>query len=346
MRHVHGGNIYKNKCNMDYSANINPFGISENVKKAIYESIEGCVSYPDPECTVLREKLSLKENVDFDRIICSNGAAELIFAIVFAFMPKKAQILAPCFAEYEEALNSIKCEIGRYILSEANEFKVDYCFVDSIENDTDIVFITNPNNPTGKVCSLDFIKRLANRCKETDIILVIDECFVDFIENENKVSAINILDEYENIIILKAFTKFYSIPGLRLGYGLFNNREVANKVRGCIQTWNVSHPAQVAGVASLDEDNSYIVDYIKREREFLFDFLKEHSIKVYESSTNFILFREEKRFDKKMLDKGILIRSCSNYYGLDDTYYRIAVRSHEENMEFIRIYEEIIKERV
>ncbi len=342
MRHEHGGNIYNKKCDIDFSSNINPLGMSENIKMAFINSFDMSVFYPDPECTELRKKLNLKEKVDFNNIICSNGAAELIFAICFALKPQKALLAAPCFAEYEQALNACGCDIERYILKEENNFCFDDGFLNKITDDTDIVFFTNPNNPTGILADGEFVEKLVERCLNTNTLVVFDECFLDFVLNGENFSAKRFLTN-KNIIILKAFTKFYAMPGLRLGYGLFSDSNTALKVRNAMQTWSVSTPAQMAGIAALDDEEEYenTVEYIENEKKYILSNISNLAYKVYGHSANFIFFKESEDFDKKMLEKGILIRSCKNYYSLDGSFYRIAVKSRDCNEKLIQAWTEI-----
>ncbi len=342
LRHEHGGNIYKHKNIIDFSANINPLGIHEDIKKAFIKSLEMAHNYPDPDCVEIRELLSIKEKVDSKNIICSNGAAEIIFAVCFAFKPKRALLCAPCFAEYEQALKVCGCDIERHILKEENCFKPDNDFIYDINN-FDIMFFTNPNNPTGILSDVNYIEKIIKRAVQNNIIVVFDECFIDFIENKYMYSAKKFINQYDNIIILNAFTKFYSIPGLRLGYAVFSDSEKAYKVRECIQTWNVSVTAQYAGVAALKIDNSFDSDtikYISKEKEYLLKNIKP--IKLYGHSANFIFFKENERFGNEMLRRGIMIRDCSNYYSLGKGFYRIAVKTHEDNKRLVDIWENLI----
>ena len=212
MRHEHGGNIYSNKCDIDFSANINPIGMGIEIKEAFFNSFDMSACYPDPECRELKKLVSEKENVSAENIICSNGAAELIFAVCFAMKPRKALIAAPCFAEYEQALSSVGCETEKYILDEKNGFAFDNGFISAIRNGIDIVFFTNPNNPTGNICDSGYVESIAAKCADCGATAVFDECFIDFVENGEKFTAKKYLN-YGNMIILKAFTKFYAMPG-------------------------------------------------------------------------------------------------------------------------------------
>ena len=341
MRHVHGGNIYANKCEIDFSANMNPLGIPNEVKEAFLNAVEGIGFYPDPDCLELRSIIAEKEKVDFSKIICSNGADELIFALCFALRPKKALLAAPCFAEYEQALVSCGCEVEIYKTLEENNFRTGNDFLEKIDGNTDIVFFTNPSNPVGNVYGGEYIKSLIERCRNGGAYIVVDECFMDFISDGDFRTAKNFID-YEKLIILKAFTKFYAIPGLRLGYGIFSSEETAERVRGAMQTWNVSYPAQKAGVAALKcQIKKETLELVEREKRYLVEEMRNLAVKIYGCGANFIFFKADADFGKNMLKNGILVRNCGNYYPLTEEYYRIAVRTHDENKRLIETWKKI-----
>ena len=202
--------------------------MSEKVKKAYMNAFSMCENYPDPECTELRKLLSKKENMEFGRIYVLTVRQSLYLPYAFYLKPKKALLPAPCFAEYEQALLSSGCEVEKYVLKEEKEFIFDEGFIESITDDTDIVFFTNPNNPTGIAMAKSYVKKIIDRCVKTNTYLVLDECFIDFIRNGSEFSAKEYINE-GNIVILKAFTKFYSMPGLRLGYGTVFFKRICGK---------------------------------------------------------------------------------------------------------------------
>ena len=331
MIQTHGGNAYGYKIAIDFSVNTNPLGIPENVKKAVMESADLWESYPDPFCSELKKKISDYENISSSEIVCGNGADDLIYRIVHALKPKKALICIPCFSEYGKALSEVNCKIMKYILDERKNFMCDSMLSEKITPDTDIVFIGSPNNPTGKIIPSEVLESVAEKCRKNGTVLVCDECFIDFTENPEKYTLKNFINEY--CIILRAFTKSYAMAGLRLGYALFENSNLADMVSGSGQFWSVSVPAQWAGISALDE-TEYIrktVGMIKKEREYLIRELSETVFKVYSSDVNYILFKAPCGLDDRLAEKGILIRNCSNYSGLSEGFYRIAVKTHTEN---------------
>ncbi len=338
---IHGGDIYTHKVKtgvvpLDFSANINPLGMPKAVRSALEKSVGLFERYPDIECRELKKATSKKENVHEESMLFGNGAADLIFRIVFSLKPQKALLLAPTFFEYEAALTLQNCKIDYYNLLAKNDFMLQDDFLDKIIGH-DIVFLCNPNNPTGNVANREFIEKVALKCKICSSILVIDECFMDFVKEENEITAKTLLSEFSNIIILKAFTKMYALAGVRLGYCLSSNIDLLQKIKNIGQPWNVSVPAQIAGVAACGETEFVreTVCLIEKEREYLVNCLRPFVKEIYSSYVNFLLFKADVDLAHKLVQKNILIRECSNFYGLDSTYFRIAVRTHEENEKLI-----------
>ena len=327
----HGGDIYSREISLDFSANLNPSGMPEGVKTALKNSVSEWESYPDPLCRKLCKALSGYENFPIENIVCGNGAADLIYRLVKAVNPKKVIVTAPTFSEYEKALSENGTEILHYYLSEKYDFAIDKGILDVIDSSADMIFLCNPNNPTGQLVPKDILKAVAEKCLENDIILVCDECFLPFVTDGKSKSIRHFINK--NVIILNAFTKIYSMAGLRFGYALFGSTELAETVQKTGQYWSVSTPAQIAGIAALNEKN-YIektVQLINKERDFLTAELQKFGFRVFKSEANFILFRCDMPLDELLLREKIAIRNCGNYEGLSDGYFRIAVRNHEEN---------------
>lgn len=335
----HGGDIYNHIGCVDFSANINFLGLPKEVKAAIAQGIEDCEHYPDTEMKDLRNAIADREKTDAGNIICSNGAAELIFAITAAVMPKKALIFAPGFQEYEQALSFYNSEIFVHSILEKDGFALND--IDRILSDIscqkyDIIFLCNPNNPTGILTEKDAVIQILDCCKISGTILVVDECFLDFVESSECYSVSGLVGEYNNLIVLKAFTKIFAMPGLRLGYGLCGNRTLTEKIRLGMQPWNVSVIAQKAGVAAagLRDYEEETRKLLKIEKQFLIDTLKTAGFQIYGYSANYIFFKASADLYEKLLQCKIYIRDCSNYRGLTKGFYRIAVRTHEENEKF------------
>lgn len=343
MKHIHGGNVYQYQNCVDFSANCNPLGTPESVKNAIIESLSHINDYPQVGCAPLKEAIAQYEGVKTSEVICGNGAAELIFSLCRALKPKKALLPAPTFAEYEQALTSVGCSCSHFFLKEEQNFSMDDSFLKEISTEFNIIFLCNPNNPTGILTERDFLIEILKKCREHSVFLVVDECFLDFIKEPESYTLKEVLKEYPNLFLLKAFTKRYAMAGVRLGYGLTANQELLEKMESVTQPWNVSSLAQAAGLAALKE-----TEYVEKGRETVFreqEFLKREmeaiNFHVFPSEANYIFFKGERNLFEKCVEKGILIRDCSNYPGLEAGYFRIAVKSHEDNKRLLRVLKEI-----
>ncbi|QHI73649.1 pyridoxal phosphate-dependent aminotransferase [Aminipila terrae] len=348
---IHGGDIYSAKEKgiediLDFSANINPNGLPERVKQAIIDGLDSCVNYPDPLCRQLITAISEFEGIKGDCIICGNGAADIIFRFALALKPEKALVLAPTFAEYEIALNTVGCEAIHYELKEEEDFSLSEEYLNALDSSYDVVFLCNPNNPTGQLVTKELLEKILQICVEKNIMMVLDECFIEFIEEYEKYTMKSYIESCKNLFILKAFTKSYAMPGLRLGYGLSCNGDLLKKITDMGQPWSVSIPAQIAGVQALKE-KEYLEESLKQireERKYLVSELNKLGIKNYNPAANYIFLNivDNKRysisdFKEKLLEKGIIIRDCSNYAGLTAGYYRIAVKSHSANERLINV---------
>lgn len=340
---LHGGNIYQKTYRTDFSVNVNPLGTPESVMAAACEGIRHCAQYPDVACGKLREKLAAAEEVNGEQIIFGNGAADLIFSLVLAEKPKKVLLPAPTFAEYEQAVHAAGGTVIYHMLTEADGFCLDDGILEKLTPEIDLLFLCNPNNPTGLPMKKEQVLRILERCADCKTLLVVDECFNEFLDEPQAYSMKPFLNRFPNLFLLKAFTKIYAMAGLRLGYGFCGDPELLQRMREAGQPWNVSIPAQFAGVAALEEQ-----DYVKRskkllteERAYLKTQLRLLGFTVYDSQANYIFFRARPALYQLLADKGILIRDCSNYVGLSEGYFRIAVKTHEENVDLIRTIQSI-----
>lgn len=344
-KHIHGGDVYRYPDVLDFSSNCNPYGMPGGVKKAVLDSIEQAEHYPDVQCEKLRKALEEEEQIPYEQIICGNGAADLIFGLVLAKKPKRALLAAPTFAEYQQALEAVECEICYAPLEEKTGFLPGEAFLDQITEDLDMVFFCNPNNPTGVLVNRVYVKKLAERCAEKEVFLVLDECFLDFIEDQDSYTMKPFLEEFPGLFLIKAFTKKYAMPGLRLGYGFCSDQRVLERMEAVMQPWNVSVLAQEAGTAALKE-TEYVketMEKIRRERSFLLENLKKLPLKMYASKANYIFFYGPENFQEQCLAQKIYIRDCSNYVGLGRGFYRIAVRTREENEALLQVFKRLLE---
>lgn len=337
-KHIHGGDVYHHQGCIDFSANCNPLGTPRKVKEAIIESLDHINDYPQVGCFPLKKAIAEYEHTDFSQVICGNGAAEVIFTLCRAVSPKKALVPAPTFAEYQQALYSVGCQVEFFYLDEKKQFRLDEDFISALTPDLDIIFLCNPNNPTGLLAEKEVLKKLLDRCRQLDIFMAVDECFLDFVPEPEKYTLKEYLKDYENLFLFKAFTKRYAMAGVRLGYGLCGNGKLLEKMESMCQPWNVSSLAQAAGLAALKE-----TAYVEEGRQVTFqelDYLKKElsalGYPVYPSQANYVFFKGPEDLYEKLEKKKILIRDCSNYTGLYKGYYRVAVKNHEENRALIQ----------
>lgn len=343
-RQIHGGDIYSygkiagNIRLIDFSANINPLGLPEGVKNAVIENLDDFSNYPDPLCRKLVKEIALYENVPESYILCGSGAADIIYRIAEAVRPGITMVTAPTFSEYEEAVRAAGSNIKYYYLHKGNGFNAGKDILDEVGPGIDLMFLCNPNNPTGNLTDKKLVLALAEKCRENKTILAVDECFIDFLENAGEFSIVDCLHAYDNVIVLKAFTKIYAMAGIRLGYAMCSDKDIIQRLGRAGQPWSVSSVAQLCGTAALRE-----MDYIhrtkkliKENREKLTLELRSLGFEVFASCANFILFRtENKALSRELLKYGILIRSCDNFVGLDNSFFRIAVKSKEDNEYFV-----------
>ena len=306
--YTHGGDVYRNPIEYDFSINVNPLGMPLASIQAAHEGIVLTGRYPDYRAEQLCRAIAKAQNIPADRIIPGNGAAELLYALGQT-IPGKALAIAPTFTGYAEAVAAGGGEMCYAGCEDADGDVDDMSGQDRLQFDSEtviqrllaklddsirLVFLCNPNNPTGTLFTREQI--------------------------------------------LRVLTKIYCMAGLRLGYLACGDTELQSRIRAKLQPWNTSIPAQLAGIAALS-DTEYLAktrENLQAERAYLVPRLRELVAEVYDGYGNFLLFRDEPDLKERMLEVGVLIRACDDFEGLDDTYFRIGIRSHSENQEFIR----------
>ena len=352
-QYVHGGDIYSDPLlkqdeeRLDYSANINPLGIPAGIRNALKAAVEDSVNYPDPFCRELRGRLSRYFSLPAEMIYCGNGAADVLFRIMTALQPKRTLVLAPTFADYEKAALTAGSKIDYFMLHEDNGFAVTPEILKAITKRTEMVVLCNPNNPTGKLMDKKLLLTVLRHCEELHIPLLVDECFMDFVQDRESYSLLDQLAGHPGLIVLKAFTKIFAVPGVRLGFCLTSDAALIDKLYACGPDWNVSTLAQAAGIAALDETDYLAAtrEVITVEKAYLISQLRIIGLKVFEGAANFLLVKTLHNYPwvEKLKKHHILIRDCSNYHGLSVGYYRIAVKTRRDNRKLIKIMKELVK---
>lgn len=341
MKVLHGGDIYRNHVKTDFSVNVNPLGIPEAVKAALYEAVDNCTRYPDISAEKLKEAVSEMLTVPKGYLLFGNGASELFMAIIHGIKPKKTVIPVPSFYGYEYAAETADGEILYYETKEKNDFCLQEDFLSVLTEDVDILFLANPNNPTGNLMSRDELRNVLSHCRDKGVYVVLDECFIEFCGKE--CSMLQEIETFSNLILVRAFTKIFSIPGVRLGYFVCSNPLLLGKIGRQLPEWNVSRFAQAAGYECAMQ-TAFVektVTFIRKERRFLEDGLKQAGFRVFPGKANFLLIYCEQPLYDRLLEKGILIRDCENFRGLSKGFYRIAVKDRKENEDLLRAIGEI-----
>lgn len=355
----HGANIrkiadtYKVKTDnfFDFSSNINPLGISPTVKNIIKNAASALKHYPDPESKLAREVLADYLGVDSNNILLANGSNELIYLIPWALGIRRALIYHPAFSEYEFSIRLAGAKPYSLLAKEVNGFSIDIKMVKKYAPKVDLVILANPNNPTGYLLEKKQLLGLIAVCSKHKTYLLIDEVFIDFVKDQDRFSLLKEATRYKHLLVLRSFTKFFSLPGLRIGY-LIAGKELIRKVSRFQPTWSVNSLAQEIVRDGL-LDAGFIkktTGYIIKERHFLLNRLKEiKGIYPYFPAANFIFCKIlDKKLNSECLSRcliklGIIIRDCSNFKGLDNRFFRVAVRKRKENTYLISCLKRIFK---
>lgn len=349
MLNGHGGNI-KQICGeyglnpdeiIDFSASINPLGCPDVVRKAVMEQFNDIQHYPDSQCTDLRKTIAEKIPCNESNVIVGNGSNELFYLIPRALQPEKGVLLQPTFGEFKDAFSNSNIDVAEIINNDI-DFPVINTNISKLKSvDGGMVFLCNPNNPTGQLTRKDNIIELVD--DNPNRLIVIDEAFMDFVEDDEKYSVIKDAPLMDNLIVVRSLTKFYGFPGLRLGY-LITNEPIVNKLMRYKEPWTVNSIAQVAGMAAINDDEFTVNtrQYVSGEKAFLFDGLKRiKGILPFKPTVNFILIRivdsriTSSVIQNLLLKHNILIRDCSNFVGLDESYFRVAVKTREDNRKLL-----------
>ncbi|MDP2754232.1 MAG: threonine-phosphate decarboxylase CobD [Nitrospirota bacterium] len=372
----HGGNIYRlaeelkmqERKVMDFSASVNPLGVSKKIKTEMRKHLKYLHNYPDPEAKRLRKRLAQYHGIDLETILCGNGSTEFIYLITKALRPQKVLIPAPTFSEYERACTtSCKSQVTSYELKKENNFEIDPIeFVKAMEGKLpnppsppftkggqgginnsslitrpsslpfDMAFLCNPNNPTGRLLRGDDVKRIADAAKEFKCYLIVDEAFIDFCADD---SVIKDVRDNPYLIVLRSMTGFYALSGLRIGYGIFP-QHLIERLKKYKEPWTINNLAQRAAVVALKDKvyRSETFKLIKGEKKFLEKSFRKIGIEFFDSDVNFYLLKinNANELCQQLKRKGILLRDCSIFRGLDSTYLRVAVKSHKENTILIK----------
>ena len=377
---AHGGDWYsfqekRGFLPLDFSANVSPLGLPESARTAAGRALYESARYPDPDCRALRKAIAQEYGVPAEWIFCGNGAADIIYRAAYAARPRRALLLAPCFEEYERALRSAGAEVDFYF-PDADRFTIRDAshFLELVHPDTDMIILGEPNNPTGLCTDREVLAQIADFCESRGVRLVLDECFMDFVEDSEGRSLIHrwssLSEEihYRNVCVLRAFTKFYGMAGLRLGWCVIPDLDFLRKVQLAGPPWAVSCAAQAAGIAALKEHGyrEELRALVARERPRLAEGLERLGFFVLPGEANFLAFyvpaglypgntdltkkraadsmrKKQINLDELLRSYGIMIRDLRSFRGLGSGWYRTAVRTKEENERLLNALSEIFE---
>ncbi|HDP70686.1 MAG TPA: threonine-phosphate decarboxylase [Actinobacteria bacterium] len=359
---IHGGNPEEvarkhgmdSKKIVDFSSNINPYGPPLTVINYLNQiKIEDIADYPDIRCADLRCLLAKKIAVNTDNLLVTNGSSEAIFLLANHFLPGRALIIIPTFCEYEVAIASVGGKIKRLRLKKEENFNLSPDAAIALLERVDMIFLCNPNNPTGNLHSRDALVRLLEEARRKDVFLVVDEAFMDFVSAKEDFTLKSLVSDFNNLAVLGSLTKFYSLAGLRVGY-VVSNEILISKLSNRVPVWNVNAIAQKATVLALkdgDFERTALEKNVKAKEKLIISLNKTSCLKVYPSEANFLLVEIKRdgfnleEFCSSLLSYGFYIRSCASFDGLSENFVRIAIRSEKENSNLVEAIEKVLLER-
>lgn len=319
---------------IDFSSNINPF-IVYSMDKIVVAGVGSLQKYPDIKYRRLRKNIADYLGVDDSQVIPGNGATEIIYLLMRNLSGRLA-IINPTFSEYRKGAEIAGLSVVDFVMDWKKDFKLDLDEIYRRKDEFDSIFICNPNNPDGSVRE---IKKLLEFAEKEGKLLIVDETFIEFADSEKYRSLVNMVEKSKNLFIIRAVTKFFGIPGIRLGYGISSNRELLQKMYDEKEPWTINSFADSASDFIFKEEE-YIrksKEYFSKERVCMINEInKIDGIKAFNSDANFILVRFENRnvldVKENLLKRaGLLIRDASNFIGLDSSFARVAIKNHEQN---------------
>ncbi|MBT9139696.1 MAG: Threonine-phosphate decarboxylase [Dehalococcoidia bacterium] len=357
---IHGGDVdrvareygYDPREILDYSANINPLPLPKTMKDFLGSHLDVLSRYPDRDYRELKGALAAYTGYPSGWIMVGNGATELIYLAARALKPRKVLIPAPSFADYERAFASRQMPVDYFEIKEADDFRLDVAgFIRELARGYDMTVLCSPNNPTGKVIPKRELLKILDEAQKRHTYVLLDETFVEFVPDIQGASILGELEKYENVIILRAFTKFFAVPGLRLGYCLAHPI-LLEKLKAHQEPWTVNALAALLGPWLLGQ-KEYVEKtrkWILAERPYFINKLRElKEIKVYDSDSNFILVKlltrswSVKALKRAMEGQGIMIRDASSFRFLDEHFFRLAIKGREGNDRVLGELEEILR---
>lgn len=358
--HFHGSDLEKieeiygiKKENIiSFSANVNPLGLSPVLREELSSCLDVISSYPDREYKKLREVIATYCKTTLENVLVGNGSTELISLFIKFIHPQKAMIVGPTYSEYEREIALGGGKSVYFPLEEKDGFILNIDkLIASLDDNINLIVMCNPNNPTSTAITRSDMRHILDECKKHDIFVLVDETYIEFTENYDIINCVKLTDSYNNIVILRGISKFFASPGLRLGYAICGNRDLISNINSVKDPWTINSLAEVAGRLMFTDK-----DYIEATRKLIFsertrvcdELRKITGIKVYEPLANFVLCKIEKEnidadilFDKA-IRQNLMIRNCSSFPFLDNSYFRICFMNPEDNDKLLKVIRDVI----
>ncbi|MDO4614836.1 MAG: histidinol-phosphate transaminase [Lachnospiraceae bacterium] len=324
-----------------FSANVNPIGIPDSLKAELAANLDCVTAYPERDYAHLRKAIAEYTGTEPEYVLTGNGSTELLSLFIETSRPKKALILGPTYSEYEREVTLAGGSTSYYPLEEKDDFRLDTdAFCSAIDDETDLVIICNPNNPTSSAVSRPAMRKILDVCLRKHAVVLTDETYAEFAEDKDAVSSIPLCGSYDNLIVIRGTSKFFACPGLRLGYGVTGSEKIRRAVTDRQNPWSTNSLAELAG-RTMFKDQEFISrtkELLSSERSRMIDILSTWpEVKVYPANANFLLFRIEKEgvtaqeLFEHCIQKGLMIRNCASFPFLDERYVRFCFMMPEDN---------------
>lgn len=355
----HGANIFEIAKNegieikdiRDFSSNINPLGPSKKALDELKNNLNLLSSYPNVDYVDLKKSISTYADCKSENIVLGLGSTEILKDAINFFAPKISMILSPCYSEYERELKKISSKIIEYNLEEKNNFKINLDEIIKIINEKKVEFLifANPNNPTGTILKSQEIEKILN---ETKTKILVDETYIEF-TNRDVYSSTSLTKFYKNLIVVRGTSKFFALPGIRLGYGISSNEDLLKYFKEKEILWQINSVAEICGKVMFSDEKyiDEVYEFIKSRRDYFYkEISKIKNLKAFESYGNFILVKILKGIDagklrQKLMEKGLVIRNCENFKNLDNSYFRFCILDDDANEKLLKnlkiIYQEV-----
>lgn len=336
---------------LPYASNVNPLGMSPLAKQAMVEYVDVLQEYPERNYTRLRTAISNYCDVNMENIVLGNGTSELIRMACSTLMPKKTLILGPTYSEYKTAAQLVGSEVEMYMLNQLEDFELDVQqFIDHLYEAPDFLIICNPNNPTGKAISKNDMSLILDACQKLNIFVMVDETYMEFVQNVPQTTSVALTKSFDNLLVLRSTSKFFSLPGLRLGYAITTNHLFLSATDNNKIPWNINSLASIASVMFTDEHYMNLTaSLMQTERNLIYSALcSRKTIKVFKPDANFVLIKLLKedltatQVFEYCLQKGFMIRDCTDYEGLGEKYIRFCFLKPEQNDQVVNTILEIV----